>query len=149
MVYLGLGSNVGDRSFFLESARKRLQALPQTTLVAVSSVMENKALTTPGSNETQGDYLNQVAALLTSLEPEAFFAHLMTIETELGRVRTHKWSSRTIDLDLLLFGNIQLDTGTLTVPHPQMRHRRFVLEPLFELAPDLVLPNGESLRSLL
>ncbi len=147
--YVGLGSNLGDRRSFLKTAATHIDALALTSVRMRSQVLQSKALTVPGRFEQQPDYLNQVLAVETQLGVLAFFDALCAIEENLGRQRSEKWAPRTIDIDLLLFGTLTLSTPRLTVPHPEMQRRRFVLEPLLELAPTLVLPDGRHLRTAL
>lgn len=130
--YLSLGSNLGDRLGYLTRAAHALTA-SHTQLVAVSSVYE----TAPQGKTDQPAFLNAVVAVETALGPEALLAHLMAAERALGRVRTERWGPRTIDIDLLLFGDQQVSTPVLTVPHPRLHERAFVLVPLLEIAPSL------------
>ncbi len=138
--YVALGSNLGDRRAHLEAAFAALDALPGTRLLARSSLYETPPLGPAG----QQDYLNAAAALSTTLAPEALLDALLSIEVARGRVRRERWGPRTLDLDLLLHGDTALQTPRLTLPHPAMLGRAFVLAPLCELAPDLVLA-GRSL----
>lgn len=137
VVYVGIGSNLGDRRASIERAVERIGAIPGTRVAARASVRE----TTPVGGPPQPDYLNTVVAVETALEPEALLAGLRAIEDGLGRVRDERWGPRTVDLDILLFGDRTLDSPSLSVPHPRMTERRFVLEPLAELAPDRIPPG--------
>ncbi len=128
-VYVALGSNVGDRAAHLAHARARLAALPETRLVAVSTVEE----TAPLGPIPQGPYLNQMALLETTLAPEALLAHCRAIEAERGRVRTERWGPRTLDLDIVRFGARRVRLPELTIPHPELAHRDFWLRELAEL----------------
>lgn len=135
--HIGLGSNLGDRKATLDAAVALLRETSGITVRALSSFHE----TTPaGGPAGQGAFLNAAAALDTMLEPEALLRRLREIEERLGRVRTIRWDERTLDLDFLLFGESIIDTPRLTVPHPRMAVRRFVLAPLAEIAPDAVDP---------
>lgn len=136
--YLGLGSNVGDRQATLTAAIARLRALPHSTLRAVSAVRDYP----PVGGPPQGTYLNAAAALETTLDPHDLIAHLRQIEEALGRKRPDpiRWGPRTMDLDLLLYGDRVIQEPDLIVPHPFLHERRFVLEPLAEIAPDAVHP---------
>ncbi|MFH1715941.1 MAG: 2-amino-4-hydroxy-6-hydroxymethyldihydropteridine diphosphokinase [Planctomycetota bacterium] len=134
--YIGLGSNLGNRRSNIDRALKMLGDTEQVELVRVSDIIETIAL----AGGDQPDYLNAVAELETSLSPEALHKALVDIETLLGRVRRGKWSPRTIDLDLLLYGDETIDSPDLTVPHPQMHLRSFVLKCLCRLDGDLVHP---------
>ncbi|MDI6870879.1 MAG: biotin--[acetyl-CoA-carboxylase] ligase [Bacillota bacterium] len=138
-VYVGLGANVGDRAGNLFRARRTMAALPGTRLVAVSRLYE----TEPVGYRDQPWFLNQVVELETELPPRELLEFLLDIETELGRVRTVRWGPRALDLDLLLYGPMELSTLALTLPHPRMWNRAFVLAPLAELAPELRTPEGE------
>lgn len=135
--YLSIGSNLGDREAHLALAMRRLAALPETTLVAVSPVLE----TDPVGPPPQGPYLNAAVHLRTGLAPRALLAALLAIERDAGRVRTVRNAARPLDLDLLFYGARVLDEPGLTVPHPRIAERSFVLEPLAALAPDLVHPT--------
>jgi 2-amino-4-hydroxy-6-hydroxymethyldihydropteridine diphosphokinase len=141
--YIGMGSNLGDRLGYLRAAVK---ALPARGLepAGVSSVYESDALGPP-----QPDYLNAVVAVSTSLTPREVLEALKSIEAELGRRHTERWGPREIDLDLLLYGDEMLEEDGLTVPHPEMTKRSFVLLPLLEVAPDLDLPSGEPATAFL
>ena len=143
--YVGLGANVGNRRENLDRAVELLGAEPGVRVFAVSSVRE----TDPVGYEDQPRFLNAVCAVDTELGPRDLLERLLAIERALGRVRTGpRFGPRTIDLDLLLYGNETVDEPGLTVPHPRLAERLFVLEPLLELAPDLVLPDGRAIRDL-
>jgi 2-amino-4-hydroxy-6-hydroxymethyldihydropteridine diphosphokinase len=132
LVYIGLGSNVGDRAANLEAALTALAELG--TIKARSSVYETQPMEVPN----QQWFLNRAVALETELMPKQLLARLLDIERSLGRKRctTQPKGPRTIDLDILLFGSSVVDAAGLTIPHPAMHQRRFVLEPLAEIAPD-------------
>ncbi|MFZ7319073.1 2-amino-4-hydroxy-6-hydroxymethyldihydropteridine diphosphokinase [Comamonas jiangduensis] len=132
-VYVGLGANLGDRGEALLQALHAMAALPQTQLLAVSSLYSSAPVDATGP-----DYLNAVAALQTQQSPEAFLQALQTVELAAGRERPYRNAPRTLDLDILLWGNTQLDTPALTVPHPRMYERAFVLLPLAQLDASLV-----------
>ena len=134
--YIGLGSNLGDRRQYLDKALKMLSGASQVELDRVSDFIDTAAL---GDN-SQPDYLNAVAEIKTSLTPEKLHEILIEIENSLGRERTEKWSSRTIDLDLLFFGDQVINTDKLTVPHKQMHLRSFVLKGLCQLNPEIIHP---------
>lgn len=145
-VYIGLGSNLATPLEQLRSALAALAALPQTELVAQSSFYSSDPL---GPTD-QPRYVNAVAALDTELAPLELLDALQRIELEQGRTRkAERWGPRTLDLDILLFGERQLDEPRLTVPHYHMHARAFVLYPLAEIAPGLRLPNGRALDELL
>jgi len=133
-VYLSLGSNLGDRATNLRTAIEHLGELG--AVVGRSSLYE----TEPVEMERQPWFLNCVVALETELMPKQFLARTITIEQKMGRRRTQPKGPRTIDIDILLFGGSVVDTSALTIPHPAMHERRFVLEPLAEIAPELRHP---------
>lgn len=130
-VYVALGSNVGDRAAHLALARARLAALPRTRLVAVSAVEE----TAPLGPVPQEPYLNQMALLETALQPHDLLHRLLAIEAAAGRVRdaATRWGPRTLDLDIVRFGDRELATAELTVPHPELAHRDFWRREIAEL----------------
>lgn len=134
LVYLSLGSNVGDRLANLQTAIGRLGSLGK--VVAVSSFYE----TEPVEVTAQPWFLNGVVALETGKMPRQLIAAILDLEQEMGRRRVQKKGPRTIDIDILLFGNSIIDLPGLTVPHPAMHERRFVLQPLAEIAPDVRHP---------
>ena len=135
--YLGLGSNRGRRDATIRSAVARLGRFDGMRLVALSSFYETPAV---GGPEGQPPYLNAAAWLDVDLSPDRVLARLLETEAALGRIRREHWGPRTIDLDLLLFDRLVLQSDTLTIPHPRMHERRFVLEPLAEIAPDALHP---------
>ncbi|WP_339414015.1 2-amino-4-hydroxy-6-hydroxymethyldihydropteridine diphosphokinase [Pseudomonas sp. EA_35y_Pfl2_R5] len=145
-VYIGLGSNLATPLEQLRSALAALAALPHSHLIAQSSFYASDPL----GPADQPRYVNAVAALDTQLRPLELLDALQTIEQEQGRTRkAERWGPRTLDLDILLFGERQLNEPRLTVPHYHMHARAFVLYPLAEIAPDLQLPNGRTLAELL
>ena len=143
--YIGLGSNLQEPLQQLRHALLAIGEIPASRLVRVSCAYRSAAV---GPGE-QPDYLNAAAQLETSLEPEALLTALQGIERAQGRVRTIRWGPRTLDLDILLYGDLRLATPTLTIPHPALALRNFVLHPLLEICgPNLVLPDGEDLGTL-
>ena len=141
-VFIGFGSNVGDAHRLFHSA---LAALSDTfSKLQLSPLYHSKAI-----GPTQPDYTNAVAGGLTALSPQDLLNTLHEIETAHGRERGERWGPRTLDLDLLLYGEKTLSSSTLTLPHPELSKRNFVLAPLVDLRPKLRLPNGVSLASLL
>lgn len=133
-VYVALGSNLGDRTAHLARARERLSGLPGTRLAAASAIEE----TAPLGPVRQGPFLNQMVLLDTTLEPEELLAHCRAIEHEAGRVRHERWGPRTLDLDIVRFGDRVVHTPTLVVPHPELPHRPFWARELAEL--DALVP---------
>jgi 2-amino-4-hydroxy-6-hydroxymethyldihydropteridine diphosphokinase len=143
-VYVGLGTNLGDKEFNLKQALAALSSCPGINLEAVSSFY----LTEPRGRTDQDWFLNAAARIGTNLAPQVLLTTLQAIEASLGRVREVPWGPRTIDLDILLYGNRVINTVNLTVPHPRLKERAFVLIPLAELAPELILPTGERVAAL-
>lgn len=145
-IYIGLGSNLAEPQEQLHAALAALKTLPRTHLAAVSSFYDSEPL----GPADQPSYVNAVAALDSDLEPLELLDALQEIERNQGRVRkAERWGPRTLDLDILLFGDRQLAEPRLTVPHYHMQARPFVLYPLAEIAPDLHLPDGRTLDELL
>lgn len=142
--YLALGSNLNEPLEQLKLALKAISTLPQTQLVATSSFYQSKPL----GPQDQPDYVNAVAKIETALAPLALLDELQRIENEQGRVRLRRWGERTLDLDMLLYGDEIMQTERLTVPHYDMENREFVMVPLAEIAPDLKLPTGKPVAEL-
>jgi len=147
--YIGLGSNLDQPLEHIKQAAEALNQIPQTQLLALSPLYQSEAV---GPGE-QPDYINAAAALSTQLSPLELLHQLQAIENEQGRQRGPiRWVARTLDLDLLLFDNITLDTEELSIPHPRMTERNFVLFPLRDLAIHLSLtlslPDGRSIVDL-
>lgn len=144
-IYIGLGSNLADPADQLRSAIAALGQLPQTSLAGVSAFYQSDSLL-PG----QPRYTNAVAAIDSSLAPIELLDALQAIENAQGRERLERWGPRTLDLDILLFGDRLIDEPRLKIPHYQIQERAFVLYPLAELAPqDLRLADGRTLTDLL
>lgn len=137
-VFIGIGSNLGDRKANHSEAIERISALPDTRIVKQSSLYESEPL---GNARTW--FVNAVIELETEFAPDALLKRLKAIETTMGRkrVRGKRWGSRVIDLDILLFDNELVNKRTLKIPHPELQNRRFVLAPLSELAPQLIHPK--------
>ena len=133
---IAAGSNLGDRPAHLLAAIDGLRAVG--SIAGISSVYE----TAPIGGPEQGAFLNAVVLIDTAHTPIGLLRALLLMERARGRVRHERWGPRTLDLDLILFGRRQIDVTGLTVPHLQMRHRRFVLEPLLEIWPDAAMPDG-------
>jgi len=144
LCYIGLGSNLGDRKQYIRQALDRLAQQPGVTLLRVASLYE----TAPWGKIDQDRFLNTVAEIETTLTPLNLLQALLQIEASLGRIRGEKWGPRTIDLDLLLYGEQEIHLPRLQVPHPYLAERAFVLVPLAELCPDLVLPDGREIKQL-
>jgi 2-amino-4-hydroxy-6-hydroxymethyldihydropteridine diphosphokinase len=141
--FLGLGSNLGDRLANLQRAVDLLDATPGIRVVRTSRVYETAPVGPP-----QPDYLNAVAEVRTALTARELLDACLEAERALGRVRAERWGPRTADIDVLTFGVEHFDEPGLTVPHPRMHERAFVLVPLLELEPDPPLPGGRSVRDL-
>lgn len=134
--FVGLGSNLGEREALVRQALDELAALPETTLVRVSSLYD----TEPVGEIEQPRFLNAVAMLDTELTARQLLWNLQRIEARLGRTRTQRWGPRTMDLDLLLYGDLVIEEEDLRLPHPELPNRAFVLVPLVELEPELTHP---------
>ncbi|TCK04981.1 2-amino-4-hydroxy-6-hydroxymethyldihydropteridine diphosphokinase [Marinobacterium mangrovicola] len=143
--YIGLGSNLEDPQAQVRTALEQLTSLPDTELVAASSLYRSD----PVGPQDQPDFVNAVAELNTRLAPEALLDELQAIEQAHRRVRERHWGPRTLDLDILLYAEQQIESERLVVPHRFMRERGFVLWPLAEIAPSLILPDGTPLSKLL
>ena len=145
-VFVGVGSNLGDREFLIRKAIEELRDLPHTVVVRVSSLYD----TDPVGVEEQPAFMNAVVWLETGLQPRELLWQLLLIEKRMGRVRTQRWGPRPIDLDLLFYGKGIIDEPDLQVPHPEAQRRAFVLIPLAEIDPEFVHPStGEPIRKLL
>lgn len=145
LVYIGLGSNLDSPIKQLDQALASLSQLPSSTLLSSSSYYGSK----PVGPQDQPDFVNAAALLQTALSPEALLTQLQMIERNQGRIKKRHWGERTIDLDILLYGNLILNSEQLTIPHSELANRDFVLRPLLELDASLALPNGTPLSSLL
>jgi 2-amino-4-hydroxy-6-hydroxymethyldihydropteridine diphosphokinase len=145
--YIALGANLGDRRKNLDDALALLSCTPGVKVTAVSSFLENPAVGGPSDSPP---FLNAAAEIETALTPIDLLHRLLEIERSLGRERREKWGPRTIDLDLLIYGNQVLSTPELIVPHPRLAERRFVLQPLAEIAPKALVPGvGKCVSELL
>ena len=136
VAYIGFGSNIGDRLKHIQNAIHALSKTEGIVLEQISSIYK----TAPVGYEKQGEFLNGVAAIQTSLSPLPLLHTLKDIETAVGRQRRLRWGPREIDLDILIYGDLCAQTEELVIPHPEMHLRRFVLVPLVEIAPNLVHP---------
>ncbi|CNI78437.1 2-amino-4-hydroxy-6-hydroxymethyldihydropteridine diphosphokinase [Yersinia mollaretii] len=145
-VYIALGSNQAMPLQQVKTALEALEHLPRTRLVACSPFYRTKPL----GPQDQPDFLNAVVALDTSLPPEQLLDHTQAIERNQGRVRKEqRWGPRTLDLDIMLYGDQVITTDRLTVPHYGLKEREFMLYPLADIAPDLIFPDGETLSARL
>lgn len=135
-VYLGLGSNKGERISFIEKAVAEIESLPGTEIFIKSDIYE----TEPWGNTEQDDYLNTVIGIRTEIAAEDLLFELKRIEKQIGRMGNKKWSEREIDIDILFYGNEIIENENMTVPHGQIENRRFVLVPMNEIAPDHIHP---------
>lgn len=145
LAFIGIGSNLDQPAIQVQRAIAALGTLPNSRMQQCSPWYRSAAI---GPGE-QADYINGVAALETGLSAIELLDQLQAIEQAQGRVRTVRWGPRSLDLDLLLYGNQRIDSDRLIVPHPRLQDRHFVLYPLYDLAPDLSLPDGSSVRELL
>jgi 2-amino-4-hydroxy-6-hydroxymethyldihydropteridine diphosphokinase len=143
--FVGIGSNLGDREVHLRRAIELLSAEDGIEVTAVSEIRE----TEPVSPVEQGPFLNGAVRVETDLSPGELLGRLLAIEERMGRVRRERFGPRTIDLDLLVYGDETVDEPGLTVPHPRLQERRFALEPLAELDPGLTIPGSGSVLALL
>ncbi len=131
--YISLGSNIGDRLAYLRQACRQIGWLPQTALVGASSIYRSEALTEDGS--TGPEFLNAVLCIQTTLLPEVLLQHMQWLESKMGRRRLARWAPRTIDLDIIDYAGQTWETAGLSLPHPCLSQRDFVLQPLREIAP--------------
>jgi 2-amino-4-hydroxy-6-hydroxymethyldihydropteridine diphosphokinase len=145
IAFVGLGSNLGDSSGQLQLALSCIARLPATRLAAQSSLYRSA----PVGFADQPDFVNAVARVETALTPQDLLAALLHIEQHHGRERTFQNAPRTLDLDVLLYDDLLLHEHGLTIPHPQMHRRAFVLLPLLEIAPDCVIPGAGKAESLM
>ncbi len=143
IAYVGLGANLGNRRRTIDSAIDALATLPASTVLRTSGLYRSKSIGAEGP-----DYLNAVVEMRTALAPLALLQELQAIEAAHGRERSVPNAPRTLDLDLLLFGDLELALTTLAVPHPRLHERAFVVLPLLDLDPDPVLPDGRRLLAL-
>ena len=140
--YIGLGSNLQNPHLQIRTALNELEQLPQSKQLTCSPWYSSTAVG-PGD---QPDYINAVAHLQTRFSPLELLEQLQQVENQHGRQREVRWGARTLDLDLLLYDDIRMDTKALQLPHPEILNRNFVLYPLMDLAPEFMLPNGQSVK---
>jgi len=134
LCYIGLGSNLGDRQQYIKAALRKMKSLTRTKVRKVSSIIESE----PQGGPVQGPYLNAVVELETDLGPYQLLAELQSIESALGRVRTTVNGPRTVDLDILTYGDVCMEEEALCIPHPRILEREFVIVPLKEIAPQII-----------
>ena len=145
--YIGLGSNLDNPLKQLNDAKNKIANLTDTRLLQLSSIYKSKALTL--DNEPQNDYLNAVIEIETFLEAENLLSALQQIELDHGRVREKRWAARTIDLDIILYADQQINTERLIVPHKEIENRSFVMIPLSQIAADIEIPGKGKLKKLI
>lgn len=145
---VALGSNLGDRAETLGAAVAALAALPLTSEVRASGALETVAVTASGEDEDAPRYLNAIALVRTRLAPSILLQALHSIENAHGRVRRGRWGDRTLDLDLIAYGDVTSDDPGLRLPHPRAAERDFVLTPWLDIDPDAVLPGVGTVREL-
>jgi 2-amino-4-hydroxy-6-hydroxymethyldihydropteridine diphosphokinase len=145
---IALGSNLGDRVVNLRAAVADIGALDGVRMVAASGLVESHALKPEGVDEAAPNYLNAVVLVSSALDPDELLTALNRIETEHGRVRAERWGDRTLDLDIIAFGSMTLDTERLTVPHPRVWERPFVVVPWLQVEPDAILPGRGRIDAL-
>jgi len=143
MAYVGLGSNLADPESQVQSALSELKTLPQSRCLAQSSLYRTAPMV---AADDQPDYINAVAARETVLEPAVLLAELQQLEALHQRIREQRWGPRTLDLDLLIYGDSCINTAELTVPHPGLSERNFVLYPLAEVAGEVAAGQAETLQ---
>ncbi|QLB16043.1 2-amino-4-hydroxy-6-hydroxymethyldihydropteridine diphosphokinase [Mannheimia granulomatis] len=141
-VYIALGSNLNNPLEQLKQAVENLKSF--AIRFEISPFYGSK----PVGPQDQPDYVNAVAKFDTDLSPTDLLDKLQSIEQKQGRVRLRRWGERTLDLDIILYGNQQIQTERLTIPHIEMKNREFVIVPMFDLTPDLILPTGEKLAEV-
>ncbi|CAH9018850.1 2-amino-4-hydroxy-6-hydroxymethyldihydropteridine diphosphokinase [Candidatus Nitrosacidococcus sp. I8] len=144
-VYIGLGGNLDCPKSHISQGLIELNHLPNTKYIICSSFYQSK----PMGPQDQPDYINAVAKIITMLTPENLLLCLQQIEKNHQRIKTRHWGERTLDLDILLYEDIQLKTVRLTIPHPRMHERGFVMYPLEEIAPHLIIPSMGHIRELI
>ena len=135
-IFIGLGSNIGKREAYINSAIKEIRSIQKTDIIHISSIIETK----PIGNVLQPNFLNAVVRINSELEPIRLLNRLQVIEQKLGRHRTEKWSPRTIDLDILFYDELILSSDELTIPHPEIMNRSFILQLMNEIASEYTHP---------
>ena len=143
--YLGLGSNIGDSISNVKLAITKIHQIKHTKVIEESSLYQSKAW----GNTNQNDFINSVIKIKTKLSPEKLLEKLLKVESGMGRVRKEKWGPRIIDIDILLYGDSVVEKPHLSIPHPYITERKFVLIPLYELNPQLNIPNKGNLSDFI
>lgn len=146
---VAVGANLGDRAATIDAALRALERMPLTSAVRAAPAIESIAVTLAGPDVTAPAYLNTVALVTTRLAPSILLAYLHAIEAAHGRERRERWGDRTLDLDLIAYGDVRSDDPTLLVPHPRAAERDFVLAPWLSVDPDAVLPGAGRVADLL
>jgi 2-amino-4-hydroxy-6-hydroxymethyldihydropteridine diphosphokinase len=146
---LALGSNLGDREATIRAAVADIAALDGVRVLAASDLYESAAITEQGTDEDAPAYLNAVVTVRSALHPQPLLDALSEIETRHGRVRTERWGNRTLDIDIITFAGMQVDSDQLHIPHPRAAERAFVLAPWLQIAPDAELPGFGRVDALL
>lgn len=149
VAFIGLGSNLQDPAQQLNQARRALADLPDTDILADSGIFKSVAMTMPGDDEPQPDYLNAVVKLRTGMSADDLLDALQAIENVQGRVRTKTWGARTLDLDILMYDDLQRHDQRLCIPHPGIAERDFVLYPLRAIDPALSIPGVGTVEQLI
>ena len=145
---LALGGNLGDRYQNIRGAIKALDAIDGIDVIAKSKLVESVALTESGLDDSKPAYLNGVVKVETTLKPKQLLAAIRQIETDYGRIRVERWGSRTLDIDIIVYGDVLKSGKQLTLPHPRAFERSFVLVPWASLDPDAILPGHGSVARL-
>jgi len=148
IVYIGMGSNMNNPQQQLIQAKKSLQQLAQVQLLACSDLFQSKAMTLPCDEQPQNDYINAVVKLDTQLTPHQLLDECQKIENNQGRVREKRWGARTLDLDILLYDELEFEDERLTIPHPGITERDFVLTPLCQIDKNLFIPGQGECQKL-
>lgn len=144
MIVLGLGTNLGDRENNLRLALRLLTQNYEIEITHISSIYE----TAPFGVTDQPDFLNLTVAINTDMNPQTLLKSCLDVEEQMGRVRIQRWGPRVIDIDLLLYHDTRIDSPSLTLPHPGILQREFVIIPLHEMAPSLIMPNGKTVAAV-
>lgn len=145
---IALGSNLGDRVGILSEAVRQIGDIAGITVTAVSGLVESHAVKPQGTDASSPDYLNAVVLVQSALHPEQLLVELGAIESRLGRVREERWGDRTLDLDIISFGPLRIDSESLTLPHPRAWERPFVIVPWLQIEPDAVLAGHGRIDAL-